>query len=335
MFAARFQIREHGDAFADAREIVNGEFHFRGVRDGEQMQHGVGGTAQRDDHGDGVLEGFFGEDIQRTDALAQHVHDARAGATAVVELGGGNGVLRGTVGQAHAERFDGAGHGVGGVHAAAGAGAGNGALFDLLKFLIGNFVVRVRADGFEHRDDVELARVAGDAAGQNGAAVDEHGRAIHARDGDERAGHVFIATADGHITVHARATDDGFDGISDDFAGHERIFHAFAAHRDAVGNGDGVENDGFAAVFIRAFLGFQRELVDVHVARGDVAPGGGDADDGLGKIFRLETDRIQHGAGGGAFGAVDEDAGIRAERITFCVLRFACLGGLGCSCFHR
>ncbi len=158
MFAARFQVGEHGHAFADAREIVERQLHLRGVGDGEQVQHGVGRAAERDDHGDGVLKRLLRHDVERADAAFEHVDHARAGAAAIVHLRGRNGVLRGAVGQAHAERFDGAGHGVGGVHAAAGAGAGNGALFDGLQFRVGNFLVGVRADGFEHGHDVELAR---------------------------------------------------------------------------------------------------------------------------------------------------------------------------------
>ena len=38
---------------------------------------------------------------------------------------------------------------------------------------------------------------------------------------------------------------------------------------------------------VRAGLGFARELVDVHVARRDVAPGGGDADRGFLKSSSL------------------------------------------------
>ena len=37
--AAGLEVGEHGHAFADAREVVNGELHLRGVRDGEQV-HG-------------------------------------------------------------------------------------------------------------------------------------------------------------------------------------------------------------------------------------------------------------------------------------------------------
>ncbi len=50
---------------------------------------------------------------------------------------------------------------------------------------------------------------------------------------------------------------------------------------------------------------FERELIDVHVARRDVAPGRGDADDALLEIFSREADGIKHGAGGGAFRSVE------------------------------
>ena len=68
MFSARLQIGEHGHAFADAREVVNGQLHLRGVRDGEQVQHGIRRTAERDDDGDGVLKRLLGEDVERLDA---------------------------------------------------------------------------------------------------------------------------------------------------------------------------------------------------------------------------------------------------------------------------
>ena len=65
MFAAGLEVGEHGHAFADAREVVEGQLHLRGVRDGEQVQHGVGRAAERDDDGDGVLERFLGQDVER------------------------------------------------------------------------------------------------------------------------------------------------------------------------------------------------------------------------------------------------------------------------------
>ena len=53
----------------------------------------------------------------------------------------------------------------------------------------------------------------------------------------------------------------------------------------------------------------------MHVARGDVAPGGGDADERLFEILGLEADGIKHGAGGGAFVAVKHDARVGPQGI--------------------
>ena len=39
-------------------EIVKRELHAGGMGDGQQMQHGIGGTAQGNHHRDGVLKGF-------------------------------------------------------------------------------------------------------------------------------------------------------------------------------------------------------------------------------------------------------------------------------------
>ena len=50
-------------------------------------------------------------------------------------------------------------------------------------------------------------------------------------------------------------------------------FMPWRAHADAVGDGDRAEDDRLAAGGVRAGLGFDGELVDVHVARRDHAPG--------------------------------------------------------------
>ena len=99
----------------------------------------------------------------------------------------------------------------------------------------------------------------------------------------------------------------------------ERILHAFAAQRDAVGDGDGVESDGLAAACVRALLGFEREFINVHVARRDIAPSGRDADDGLLEICFREADGIKHGARGGPFRSVHENARERTHGIRFTV----------------
>src|SRR5581483_1054866 len=147
---------------------------------------------------------------------------------------------RGAIGERHAEGFDGAGHGVGGVHAAAGTGAGNAAEDDFGAFLVADFSGDEFAVGLKGGDDVELG-MAGRAAGANGAAIDHDGRPVEAAHGYQAAGHVFVATGKGDQAVVPLGTHDGFDRIGDKVAGLERIAHALGAHADAVGDADGVE----------------------------------------------------------------------------------------------
>ena len=73
----------------------------------------------------------------------------------------------------------------------------------------------------------------------------------------------------------------------------------------AVGHRDGVEDDALAAGRVHAIGGVARQLVDVHVARGDLRPGGTHADLRLLEIVAGESDRVQHGAAGRPFGTVD------------------------------
>ena len=55
--------------------------------------------------------------------------------------------------------------------------------------------------------------------------------------------------AAGHeiYTVEALAAGDRLDGIGDHLARDERVFHPLGAHGDAVGDGDGVEDERLAA----------------------------------------------------------------------------------------
>src|SRR4051812_30835458 len=80
--------------------------------------------------------------------------------------------------------------------------------------------------------------------------------------------------ADGDETVDTLAADHRLDRIGDDFARHERKAHARLAHRDAVGHGNSIEENALRPSRIDARRGFPRELPDVHVAGGEVRPGG-------------------------------------------------------------
>ena len=109
------------------------------------------------------------------------------------------------------------------------------------------------------------------------------------------------------------AAGDGLDRVGDDLARHERIPHARRAVRDAVRDGDRVEQDALRAGAVGALSRVAREAVDVHVARRDHVPGRCDADLRLREIRVLEPDGSQHGAARRLREAVDDDARVPAR----------------------
>ena len=154
VFTARLEVGQHRHASADALEILEGELDARGMGHRDEVEHGVRRTAEGDDDGDGVLKRVLGKDIRRADVLLNQFEYGLTGAFAVLELGFGIRELSGAIRQAEAEGFDGGGHGVGGVHAAARAFARDRAHFDLPEFALADLFAGVLADGFEDGDDI-------------------------------------------------------------------------------------------------------------------------------------------------------------------------------------
>ena len=120
------------------------------------------------------------------------------------------------VGQGDAQGLEGAGHGVGRVHAAAAAGAWNGAALDLQQVFVAHAAGRMLAHGLKHAHDVEVFAFV--VAGQDGAAVHIDGRHIGAQHAHQAAGHVFVAAPDHQHAVHPLALHAGLDAVGDDFA---------------------------------------------------------------------------------------------------------------------
>ncbi len=184
----------------------------------------------------------------------------------------------------------------------------------MLQFLISEITVGVFPDSFENGDDIEILFLALDlaTARENRAPVNEDSGAVHATHGHDAGGHVLIAAADGNEAVHAFAADNGLDGIRDDLAGNERVFHPLRAHGNAIRDGDGIENEAFPACRIHAFFRFDRELINVDVARRDLAPCGGDTDLRFRKIFFFKSHCIKHCAAWRTVGAIKHQTGKRA-----------------------
>ena len=58
-------------------------------------------------------------------------------------------------------------------------------------------------------------------------------------------------------------------GVGNEVAGNQTVLHSDVAHRDAVADRDGREDNGHAAGFGDAQLDGLRNLVDIHVAGND------------------------------------------------------------------
>ena len=184
---------------------------------------------------------------------------------------------RRTVGQRHAEHFDGGRHRVGGVHAAAGAGAGTRVLHDLLALLFVDRAGKEFAVALKRRNHVELLVVRA-MPGANRAAVHHQRRPVQAAHGDEATRHVLVAAGDRHVRVVPLRRHDRLDRVRDEIARLQREAHAVRAHRDAVAHADRVEPHPDQAGVGDAFLDLLGQRQQVHVAGVAFEPDAGDAD---------------------------------------------------------
>src|SRR5258708_32489552 len=82
VFAAGFEVRQYRDLIADSLEVVlcKGDVYASGH--GDQVEYGIGASAQDHDHGDGVLEGFAGHDIFGLNIFFQEDADGCSGVQA-------------------------------------------------------------------------------------------------------------------------------------------------------------------------------------------------------------------------------------------------------------
>ena len=114
----------------------------------------------------------------------------------------------------------------------------------------------MRADRFEHVLNRHLAPVK--LARRNRSAVEHDARDVQARQRHDRAGNRLVAADQHDEAVEAVAARHELDRIGDHLAADERGAHPFGAHRDAVGDRDGVELHRRAAGGADAFLDVAR-----------------------------------------------------------------------------
>ena len=66
VLAVRTEVANERHPRPHVPEVVDGEVDLCLVGDGQQVQHGVRGSAQCEDDGDGVLDGLAGDDVACT-----------------------------------------------------------------------------------------------------------------------------------------------------------------------------------------------------------------------------------------------------------------------------
>ena len=241
-----------GHALADAGEVVERQLDAGGVRDRQQVQHRVGRAAQRDHHGDGVLEGLARHDAPRRQAV-------------------------GSISRAPPRRR-------GGSHRASrptsppapSCSAGSCPSASIAEAIVlavymppqepapgkaccstsaSSASVILPAACWPTASNTETMshRLAAPVPGQDGAAVDEDRRAIQPGERHQAAGHVLVAAADGDQAVEALARRRRSRSSRRSPRARPASSACPArAHRDAVGDGDGVEDDALAAGLVDA-----------------------------------------------------------------------------------
>ena len=100
VLAAGPHIRQHRDARADAREVIEFQFDPGLVCHRQQVQHRIGGAAHGNDDGDGILERRAGQDIRGLDVTANQFDDGGTRPPTIVVLLRRHRFLRRAVGQA-------------------------------------------------------------------------------------------------------------------------------------------------------------------------------------------------------------------------------------------
>ena len=145
----------------------------------------------------------------------------------------------------------------------------------------------------EGRDDIKGLAI--HVAWLDGATVNHDRRTIQTPHGDQRAGHVLVATGDGHQTVIPLSAHHGLDRIGDDLTGLQRVAHAAGAHGDAIGDADGVETHTDHVGLDHALFHYGGKVVQVHVTGVAFPPDAGDTDFRLGHIGLAQACAVKHG----------------------------------------
>ena len=312
----RAQAAEVGRGSTEGVEAgeLDGDAGF--VGDGEEVEDRVGGAAEGHVDAKGVPKGGGGEDLARPEVLCHELHDLHAGLPGEGEAGGVDGRDGAIARQAHAEGLGKAVHRIGGEHAGAGTTAGAGGALEAIELGGRHLAPRHGADG--DKDVGEVDRAAVETAGEHRTTADDDGRKIDAGGGHQHAGDDLVAIGDENEPVKGVGPDNDLDGVGDQLAAGEGVFHAQVVHGEAVADADGVDLKGGAARHANATFGGVGDRPEGLVAGDHFVVGADDADEGLLHFTIGTAECSQQGAMGSPLDAAFEDVAFHhAAFVTF------------------
>ena len=242
------------------------------MRDGREVQHGVGRAAKGLVKCHAVAHGTGVDDLAGSDALLEQLHDLHAGVLCQADALGVDGGDGAVAGKCDAQGLGQAADGVGGEHTRAAAAGGAGGVLEPVHLVLGHGAGGHLAHGVKEAVEVGLLAVAA-AAGEHGAAGDQHGGDVQAARGDEHAGDDLVAAGDEDHGVKLVALDGAFDRVCNYLSAGEREAHALVVHGDAVADANGVYLQRSAAGHAYAGLNGLGDLVQVGVAGNNLVLG--------------------------------------------------------------
>ena len=288
---AGLHIDEIGRVLEDLADIEQVEIDPGLMRDGGQVQTGIGRAAGAGNDARRVFQRFAGDDVARAQPGGKQPHHRLAGGHTILVAGLVRcGCARG-IGQRQTDRLGHAGHGVGGELATASPRAGAGDAFDDRQCLVRQIARLMLAHGLEHILHGDILAI--EAAGQDRAAIDEHRWHVQPHHRHHHARQRLVTTGKAHQRVVAMAAHGQFDRVGDRIARSEAGAHPFMAHGDAIGHGDGREFTRRAAAVLDADLDGLRLTVERDVARCRFVPAGGNADEGLMDFLVIQAHCIE------------------------------------------
>ena len=86
VLAGRLEVGEEGCAVGDGLEVFYGQLDADAVRDGDQVEDGIGRAAGDVDKDHGLLEGLSGDNVARADVFLEQILDRLTGIKTLLHL---------------------------------------------------------------------------------------------------------------------------------------------------------------------------------------------------------------------------------------------------------